>query len=82
MATQRMKLDYNHLMEQIGDFLNENNSEDNERMAWGIAIGLELLAAYMKNIAERAIELNDDVLIGLLKDLYILTEKRSENNAE
>ena len=74
MATQRIKLDYNHLMEQIADFLNENSSEDNEIMVFGLGIGLELLGAYMKNIAERAIELNDDVLIGLLKDLCILTE--------
>ena len=81
MATQRMKLNYNHLMEQIDNFLSENISEDNERMVFGLGIGLELLGAYMKNIAERAIELNDDVLIGLLKDLCILTEG-SETNAE
>lgn len=74
MATQRMKLDYNHLMQQIVDFLNENSTEQNERFACGISIGLELLEAYMKNIAERVIELNDDVLIDLLKDLCILVE--------
>jgi hypothetical protein len=74
MATQRMKLDYNHLMQQIVDFLNENSTEENERFVWGLGIGLELLEAYMKNIAERVIELNDDVLIGLLKDLCILVE--------
>ena len=74
MATQRMKLDYNHLMQQIVDFLNENSTEENARFAWGLGIGLELLEAYMKNIAERVIELNDDVLIGLLKDLGILVE--------
>ena len=74
VVTQRMKLDYNHLMQQIVDFLNENSTEENERLAWGIGIGLELLEAYMKNIAKRVIELNDDVLIGLLKDLYILVE--------
>ena len=74
MATQRVKLDYNHLMQQIVDFLNENSTEENERFAWGIGIGLELLGAYMENIAERVIELNDDVLLGLLKDLYILVE--------
>lgn len=78
MATQRIKLDYNHLMQQVVDFLNENSSEDNERLAFGIGMGLELLEAYMKNIAERAIELNDDILIGLLKDLCILIEKESE----
>lgn len=74
MSTQRMKLDYNHLMQQIVDFLNENNTEQNELSTLGISIGLELLEAYMKNIAERVIVLNDDVLIDLLKDLCILVE--------
>ena len=68
------------MMQQIVDFLNENSTEDNERFVFGIGIGLELLEAYMKNIAQRAIELNDDVLIGLLKDLCILIEKESEGN--
>jgi hypothetical protein len=80
MATQRMKLDYNHLMQQIVDFLNENSTEENERFVWGLGIGLELLEAYMKNIAERAIELNDDVLIGLLKDLCILIENEQNDS--
>lgn len=74
MATQRVKLDYNHLMEQIDSFL-DDKSEDNDTLVFGIAMGLELLSAYIKNIAERAIELNDEVLIGLLKDLCILKEK-------
>ena len=77
MATQRIKLDYNHLMQQIAEFLNENCSEDNERLGFGIGMGLELLDAYMKNIAERAIELNDNALIDLLKDLCILIEKEN-----
>ena len=79
MATQRMKLDYNHLMQQIVDFLNENNTEENERFVFGLGIGLELLEAYMKNIAERVIELNDEVLIGLLKDLCILVENEQND---
>ena len=78
MKVQRIKLDYNHLMQQIVDFLNQNTSEDNERFVCGIGIGLELLEAYMKNIAKRAIELNDSVLIDLLKDLCVLVEKGSE----
>lgn len=80
MATQRVKLDYNHLMQQIVDFLNENSTEDNERDVFGLGIGLQLLEAYMKNIAKRAIELNDDALIELLKDLYILIDKEGADN--
>lgn len=79
MTTRRMKLDYNHLMQQIVDFLNENNTEENERFVFGLGIGLELLEAYMKNIAERVIELNDEVLIGLLKDLCILVENEQND---
>lgn len=78
MKAQRMKLDYNHLMQQIVEFFNENASEEKERIAWKLGIGLEILDAYMKNIAQRAIELNDSVLIDLLKDLCILVEKGGE----
>lgn len=78
MATQRMKLDYNHLMQQVVDFLEANSTKDNELFASALGIGLEILDAYIKNIAKRAIELNDDVLIGLFKDLYILVEKETD----
>ena len=74
MATQRVKLDYNHLMLQIDNFLSDN-SEENDTLVFGIVMGLELLSKYIKNIAERAIELNDAVLIDLLKDLCVLKVK-------
>ncbi len=80
MTTKRVKLDYNHLMEQIGSAV-EDVSEEKPLLALGIATGLELLSAYIKNIAERAIELNDTVLIELLKDLCVLKEKGGEDNA-
>lgn len=76
MATQRVRLDYNHLMEQIDCFL-ADNAEDNDLIVFGIVTGLELLSAYIKNIAERAIEINDEILIDLLKDLCVLKEKGS-----
>ena len=75
MATMRVKLDYNHLMEEIDSFLAGKSDDDNDRLVFEIAMGLELLSLYIKNIAERAIELNDDVLIELLKDLCVLKEK-------
>ena len=75
MATQRMKVDYNHLMEIIDDFLGKVSLEDEENYVFAIGMGLNLLTAYLKEIAERAIEINDDVLIELLKDLCVLKEK-------
>ena len=38
MSTQRVKLDYNHLMEQIDGFL-ADNSNDNNTLVFGIAMG-------------------------------------------
>jgi hypothetical protein len=77
MATQRVKLDYNHLMEQIDGFLCDKSEED-DTLVFGIGMGLNLLSSYIKSIAERAIELNDDVLIELLKDLCVLKEKEGD----
>ena len=80
MAAQRVKLDYNHLMEQIDGVL-ADKAEDNDTLVFGIVIGLELLSAYIRNIAERAIEINDETLIELLKDMCILKEKGGASDA-
>ena len=75
MKTQRIKLHYNNLMRMIDETLGSDDTEAVKNNAFGIGIGLELLTEYMKNIAERALELNDEVLIGLLLDMYLLEEK-------
>ena len=70
----RMKLDYNHLLENIGEVLSNSRSKIVRENGFGIEIGLNLLTAYLKDIAERAIEINDEVIIGLLLDMHILSE--------
>ena len=77
---QRVKLDYNHLLELIDETFSKNDTETIEKNAFGITIGLELLSSFMKEIAERAIEINDEVLIDILKDLCVLKEKESGVN--
>ncbi len=67
----RVKLDYNDLMERVTGVLCEGESEIDEN-TYGILIGLQLLESHIKQIAERAVELKDDVLIGLLCDLCVL----------
>ena len=68
----QMKLNYNNLMRQIDDVLSNSRSKVVKENAYGIGIGLQLLTSYIKQIAERAVELEDDVLIGLLCDLCVL----------
>ncbi len=72
--THRMKMDINNLFRQIDDLLSVNQSEEDWKTGFGIAVGLELLGDYIRQIAERTIELNDEVLIGLLLDLHVLKE--------
>ncbi len=77
MATERsirVKLDINNLFREIDDLLGDSRCQIDEKTGFGIAAGMELLAAYLRHIAARAIELNDEVLIGLLLDLHVLKE--------
>lgn len=75
-----MKLDYNHLIEIIDDTLANSRSKTVRENAFGIGIGLNLLNEYLRKIAERAIKLNDEVLLGLLKDMMILKEEKHNDN--
>ena len=74
----RMKLDYNHLLDIIGEVLSNSRSKIVRENGFSIEIGLNLLTSYLKDIAERAIEINDDVIIGLLLDMHILKREESE----
>ena len=67
-----MKLDYNNLIKTISETMSRSHSKTVRQNAFGIEIGLEMLSNYLKRIAERAIELNDEVLLGLLVDMMIL----------
>lgn len=74
MASQRMKLDINHLFEIIDEVLQNSRSKVIRERGFAISVGLDLLKHYLRDIAHRAIELEDDVLIGLLVDLSVLKE--------
>ena len=73
----RMKLDYNNLLSNIDRTLSESRSRVVKENAFGIAVGLELLSGYLRDIAQRAVDLEDDKLIELCVGMGIL--KREEN---
>lgn len=75
-SRMRMKLDYNNLLSNIDRTLSESRSRIVKENAFGIAVGLELLSGYLRDIAQRAIDLNDDKLIELCVGMGIL--KREE----
>lgn len=75
MAIRRIKLDYNNLMRQIDETLSAEDIESVHRSAYGIAIGLQLLGGNLRELAQHAIDVNDDYLIQLCLDLGVLKEE-------
>ena len=67
-------MDINNWVRQIDEVLSNSRSKIIRDNGYGISIGLDLLLAYLREIANRAIELNDEELIEILKDLHILKE--------
>ena len=74
-VTDKMKLDYNNLIRLImGAVSEKRDDEETQNTAFTIAVGLELLSSYLKDIAMLAIKRNDDELLELCKGLLIVTE--------
>ena len=69
-----MKLDYNNLIATIDKVMSNSRSKIARENGFGIGIGLNILTEYIKQIAERAIELNDEVLLDLLQDMMVIKE--------
>lgn len=76
--TKRMKMDINNWFRMVEEVISNSRSKIARENGFGIAIGMELLTSYLRQIAERAIELNDDVLIDLLLDLHVLKEGKED----
>lgn len=77
----KMKLDYNNLIRLIMDAISEmQDDKETQNTAFVIAIGLELLSSYLKDIATLAIKRNDDELLELCKGLLIVTEDDDETD--
>ncbi len=76
--TLRMKMDINNFFRLIEEVISNSRSKIARENGFGIAIGMDLLSSYLRQIAERAIELNDDVLLDLLIDLHVLKEDKED----
>ena len=71
----RMKMDINNWVRQVDDVLSNSRSKIVRENGYGISIGLDLLLSYLREIAERAIELQDEKLIEILIDLHVLKQE-------
>lgn len=75
---RRMRMDINNWFRLVEEVISNSRSKIAKENGFGIAIGMELLSSYLRQIAERAMELNDDELIDLLIDLHVLKEDKED----
>ena len=74
----RIKVDYNHLLDEIADVLGHSTYAKRTGADFGISIGLQIMNGYIKDIAKHAIETNDETLIDLLVGLNVIKETGQE----
>ena len=78
MAKHRAKLDYNNLIKSICDILSKSGSVSVRQNGAEIKTGLDLLTEKLQKIAERVIELKDDVLLEILLDMDVIKRIEQE----
>lgn len=72
---RRMKMDINNWVRQVDEVLSNSRSKIIRENGYGISVGLDLLLLYLKEIANRAVELQDEKLIEILLDLHVLQQE-------
>ena len=70
-----MKMDINNWVRQVDEVLSNSRSKIIRENGYGISVGLDLLLSYLKEIANRAVELQDEKLIEILLDLHVLKQE-------
>lgn len=78
----RVKMDINKLADTIIDALNSSKSRYVKENGFGIEIGLNLLLKYLQEIAERAIEIDDAVILSALLNIGALIPDNKEEEKE
>ena len=74
----KMRMNYNGFVEQIADVLAAESIDAVQNEAWAVEVGIQLLNGYMLEMAERAIETQDEFLVEWCKNLMIITESEEE----
>ena len=74
-------MDINNWVRQLDEVLSNSRSKIIREHGYGISDGLDLLLSYLKEIANRAIELQDEKLIEILLDLHVLKKEDDHDKA-
>ena len=77
----RVHIDYNQLIEKLDGLLAVSKSKYAKEWGFTIGIGFNMLSSYLKDIGQRAIELQDEKLLELLKGCGIVKESKNESES-
>ena len=80
ITSMRIKMNVSHLFSLIDETVNRSKSKVVKENAYGINIGLDLLASYLKEIGDMAISIGDERLISILSDMGVLKEEERNEN--
>lgn len=75
-----IKMDYNELLNKVSKALNTSKSRYVKEWRHSIAVGLEILDSYMRRIAQRAIETQDEDLLEDLANLGLVIKIENEED--
>lgn len=78
----RVKMDINKLADKIIDALNSSKSRCVKENGIGIEVGLNMLLKYLQEIAERAIEIDDAVILSALLNIGALLPDDEQEEKE
>lgn len=78
----RVKMDINNLADKIIDALNSSRSRYVKENGIGIEFGLNLLFQYLREITQRAIDIDDAVILSDLLNIGALIPDSKEEEKE
>lgn len=78
----RIKINLNNLEDKIATLVEKSKSQFCQREGYGILLGLQILNSYLREICERAIDINDAILLSNLMNLGIINADSVEEEKQ
>lgn len=72
------KVDFNSMSDRIFEIIGKSKSKIAQEEGWGLAFGYQIFANYLTDIAKRAIEIDDKIILFALNNIKVLKKVSKE----
>ena len=76
------KVDFNSMSDRIFEIIGKSKSKIAQEDGWGLAIGYQIFTNYLTHITERAIELEDKIILFALNNIGVLADISKQEEEE